>query len=504
MVILASMIGAVYVAQCIVDGNYFTILLIIILVAGLFYILGLYRYTWQIALLLDGLGFIYAPLGFKVSATEISIILVVALLVMTWWRKDLSLNKRLRGQVEVFFTLYIILTFLLYAAVHFYYFWKNPVNAADYSFSNSLKQTSQICAPLCIIVFVFLKPRIFKWKNIGKTLVNITIIYLIIDIAIRCYSLFIGGPGVVVNGDDAMLFIPGINLLENVYVLRYVAPFVVLLGALLLFERERSARCPVSRIKLSLLIFLGFIGGTLSGGRAVIIACVLFFLIAAVIKKRITLLVLTGFIVGGVISIVNIFPDLIFTKDMPEQVKRSVALIVIDRNAFYNARASIESSTNWRMTLFERALDEWKSSSFVFWVGRDVYAYNYDDILEKSLKGGYEGSMESSLRRGATHNLITDILLTYGLIGAILYYAILVWLILLLFFLIKRIPKDQGQRDIILVTLIMLLYHIIYANVGGGFIPNGLAWLIALCVAMGNSWFVNYETKESPSRELVR
>jgi hypothetical protein len=507
VVVVAAMLGAVYIARAIVDQNSLILFVMVATVLGLLYLLKLYQYTWQIALFACSIGCTCAPLGFKISSIELSAVLVVALLSIAWWRKDLIMHYQLRRQPVTIIFFCALFLLLIYAVCHFYVYWRYPFLPAEYSVRNSLKQMFQSYVPMVVVLVVMLKPGMLRLgRHITKTLVFITLFSLILDIGVKCYSVFIQGPGVFGDKDNARLFIAGINLMENIYILRLLGPFAVLLGMFLLAERNKNANCGVYKVVLGLMVLLGLVGSLLSGGRLAVILCILFAVVALLIKKRILALLCMGMFCGGVIAVINLFSNQIFVNNMPERIKRTLYLVSFDRNAnaLQHAKGSIQSSSEWRKELFIRSIKEWQSNRTVIWFGRDVYAFNDDDLLGMSIKGVYEGGMDSSLRRGATHNLISDLLLIYGLIGAILYYLVLVSMVFFLLFILRKIPKEWSERNIVLITLISLIYWIAYAQIGGTWFSDNLAWLVAVCITIGNSYYSNCKESAQPLEGIAK
>jgi len=161
-------------------------------------------------------------------------------------------------------------------------------------------------------------------------------------------------------------------------------------------------------------------------------------------------------------------------------VQRSFAWALMDQAQ--SAEDSIDSSTRWRQALFYRAIDEWKSNPIIFLFGRGTYKYTDDDRLAIKLDP-FENSIDVSLRRAATHNLITDLLIMYGLAGLLLYMAVCAALIRLCwkFATDPQIPTDS--KDLGLICAIDSWYALIYGLSAGGFIPDSLGWFVILIFA---------------------
>src|SRR5262249_19813977 len=130
-----------------------------------------------------------------------------------------------------------------------------------------------------------------------------------------------------------------------------------------------------------------------------------------------------GAFVGGLgaciimVGAVNAFPDAYLQA--PNFVRRSLNWAYFGQERAETAEM-IRGSTEWRTRLFFRALDEWRSDDRIFWFGRATYQFGTGDWFAMKIYGE-EGMLDSSLRRGATHNLITDLLVIFGIIGFVLY-----------------------------------------------------------------------------------
>jgi O-antigen ligase len=127
-------------------------------------------------------------------------------------------------------------------------------------------------------------------------------------------------------------------------------------------------------------------------------------------------------------------------------------------------------------------LDEWRSDSRIFWFGRATYAYGIGDWTAIMLLGE-EGKLQSSLRRGDTHNMITDLLVSYGLYGLILYFATVLSFLYLLWVIRRSEHTDELGKTMALIVLVQMGYTFGYGLIAGSQFPALVAWLYIVLVA---------------------
>jgi hypothetical protein len=167
---------------------------------------------------------------------------------------------------------------------------------------------------------------------------------------------------------------------------------------------------------------------------------------------------------------------------VPFGLQRSLAMIPgMDMS---EAKGDIDASSNWRWLLATQAFDEWKSNSRKFLIGRGVHAFTERDIMVGKLQG-YFGAMDVALRRGATHNIVTDLLITIGLVGTILYIIVFIGLITSIVKILK-IAKDSKNitYDTLFVCLLFSVSMIPIYILGGGGVYNTV--VLVFCSTLPN------------------
>lgn len=475
--VLAATLGVM-----IASGDYLPLLYIVCLFGFVFYIVYLQKFTWHIALSLCYLGFYYRPLGFEFGPLELSCALGALLGVIMVWQK---LPRERVGVLESksFNLLRLtLLVWIAYVALHIIYNISDPYRPADFLLKNAIKSYFAPFAPLVMLWYFSGNPAgIRARQNSLRVIAILLLLGLIVNIAITAYGIFFRPIAIDPDADVSYVgtfTIPVINCRDNLFALRVLGPSAVLIGTVMLCLKQ-GGRAGSSAVPLFLL-FLGSIGASLSGGRAAIVTSIAFVSAVLVLTKRYIglcglFLVAAMFVLG-----VNLASDWI-NRDAPIAVSRPLQWIMVIKNK--DAVRSIESSSDWRQGLFSMAITEWQSASRIFWFGRATYGFDVNDLVARRIAGGFESLKETSLRRGATHNLITDLLIAFGLVGCVLYYCVMFSVIRFLWIVYKFTDVPPLARSLSLVCLIASAEYVIYASVGGGFYPIELVWLLIIMIA---------------------
>ena len=174
------------------------------------------------------------------------------------------------------------------------------------------------------------------------------------------------------------------------------------------------------------------------------------------------------------VALVNVFSAEINAK-APQLVTRTLQVVMVKKGS---AVASIRSSSNWRTELRNRALDEWRTDSRTLFFGRATYRFDEGDMRVRRQVGGYYAGIETALRRGATHNLTTDLLVQYGAVGFSLYMFFLLAFTHALWQALKEARRIGSQSESLL--MIMLIYFIVgipISFLAGSFIGMWTIWV---------------------------
>ena len=464
--------------------DYWTLIFAVTFVGVILYVGFLQHFTWEMALLLCYLGILFRPLGFDIGPTELTCALGGLLALMSFWQRRSQRPHGLLRNRRFDLVKTLLFFWIIYAVIHMGYNIYFPVKPGEFALKNALKSYFETIGPPILLWYFALCPASIRIKgNILRTLSYIVITGLIFNLAISAYGIAthhnLADPDAI--DYTPSFWIGGINARENPYMLRTLGPAAVLLGTVTITLDQTASR--VSRKLSFFLIALGFTGCLLSAGRAAVTVSVALVLVTLILTQRYRASwTILGFAAITVL-IVNVFSGWI-NRNAPVPILRPLQWVMLNKNEY--ATNSIESSSRWREELFRMAIDEWKSSPRTFWFGRATYGFGVNDVFAYQISGQYKAALESSLRRGATHNLITELLVTYGLVGCILYYCIMLAIIRFLWYVYRSGRAPTPVQPIALFCLIIYVSNILIATVQGGtFLPD-IIWLLILLITALN------------------
>lgn len=458
---------AVFLGVVLGESDVLPLLLIGAALFCVLFIVGLYRYLWQASLFLIFFDFSYRPFGFTFGALELGCGLGVGVLVMFFWQKRAWKADSPLLQLTSFRPLQrVLFVWLLYVALHLAFNVKFPYRPTDFVFGNAVKPYFAQSAPLALLYFFSRYPSgLTVKKDFFWTICQLCLCCLIIDIGVRFYLLYSGG-----------MYLPIVNAQPGAYTLRTVGPLALTLATV---GFTRGNWQPIRVVNYCLLFLGGMVGSIVSGGRVTILIGLVAVSVVLFLRRKVVALglVLAVTVVG--IAVANVFSDWINSSANPH-LQRSLQWALFDKKG--EMSADIESSSDWRRKLFDRALTEWQSDPRIFWTGRATYGFGVADETAVMIAGGFEALIETSLRRGATHNLISDLLVSYGLIGFIMYAAVAFTLLRLLWAVYKVPNLSLAADNLVLTALVLSGSWIVYAIVGGGFYPAELVWFLIVLI----------------------
>jgi hypothetical protein len=487
LVIAISLLASLYVGAKVAEGNYFNLGLCSALVLGAFYALVINKYWVFISLVIASFGIRIQPMGPALDAEHLAILLAGGFILSNFWKKvDPAPSERLLSKAFVLFDR-TFLIFTLYLLVHAYVTYYYPSPEIVVAIGNLTKQYFSFWSPFAVIWttthFIRFIPAIKKPHTwIGM----LFLLGIAFNIILRTYSAFFFGVGEkdLVTGEiisPSVLYIPVLNLTDNIFVLRGLSPLVALFGIAMLTSRNKSLTAGGQKILWVLLLALGIVGSLLSMGRATMVITAFLVILCLLIRKHIAavavIFLLFVFLIVGARIAYEADRDYV-----PFGLQRSLAMI--PGMDMPEAKGDIDASSNWRWLLATQAFDEWKSNSRKFLIGRGVHAFTERDMVVIKLQGFF-GAMDVALRRGATHNIVTDLLITVGLVGAILYISVFVGFIVSI---VKILKLAKDSKNITYDTLFMcLLFSVSMIPVyilGGGGIYNTV--VLVFCATLAN------------------
>lgn len=447
------------------------------------YLLIVRNLTWQIALLFCFLDFYFQPVGFRFGALELGCMLGYALVIAHIWQKRADTTQPFfRTSAFRFFRLALSL-WIIYAVMRFGWNHVKPFLPGEYALSNAIKSEFSVTAPLVLMWLFSFRPRDITLKpSYNQVITLLLLVGLLVSIVIRLIGIKEGNFADDISAQDVgvVIYVPILNMTESLYTLRFLGPLSSLAGTVYLTSSQKYARPSWMRLVALILTIGGVFGGGISGGRSGVLVAAGFCLLVLAIRRKFLGVALAALMAVIGFCVLNVFSGEILANPSLAVVQRSFAWAMMDRAQ--SAEDSIDSSTRWRQALFYRAIDEWQSNPIIFWFGRGTYKYTDDDRLAIQLDP-FQNSIDVSLRRAATHNLITDLLVTYGLIGLALYLVVCLALIRLCFKFVTDPQIAPDGKDLGLICAINSLFSVGYGLNAGGFLPAHLGWFVILILA---------------------
>jgi len=377
-----------------------------------------------------------------------------------------------------------------------------PFKPAEFALKNALKSYVATIGPPVLLLYFATHPNSLRVKgNVTRTLALLLLIGLVFNLAITAYGIVTHHNLADPDAIDYMpsLWIPGINARENPYMLRTLAPAAMLLGTTAIAIGRASTG--LSRKIVFSLILLGCVGSVLSGGRAAVTVSVVFVLVTLLLRKRVRAFTAILALAASLLVFVNVFSGWI-NREASVPLLRPLQWVMLEKNEA--ASSSIDSSTKWREELFQMAIAEWKSDPRIFWFGRATYGFGVNDVFAYRIVGGFRAGQESSLRRGATHNLVTDLLITYGLVGCVVYYVLILAILRFLWFVYRSRKTPPAVQPLAFFCVLTYASYIMIATVGGGtFLPDVVWLFIVLVSALHHSAPEEKAQMEAPLSPLL-
>lgn len=473
--ILAVTIG-VFIAEgknyALLGGFSLGLLLIFAKWVGAFWIL--------LGLIYASIGLDIQPIGPRLEPAHVVLAMAWVFIVANFWKrksgiKESAVTKKFKPFLWCFGCLFAYTIGVSFFHTFF------PHSFMGDALRNLIKQQFSICGGFLIIATsLIFKNRFLVGKFPIKNILILVGLGLVFNIALRLYGIFVLRIGEVnlltgMEVPHSTFFIPGINATDNVFILRFLSPMVACLSACILSTHCVSNKTPfIKFLALSNLCF-GVFGSIISQGRVSVLLCIGMVGIVLLVRKRIVLLLAMGFM-----SVLLLFGvKMAFEYDariLPIAVQRSFGWLPFLGST--DARASIDSSTNWRYKTFDSAISEIATSNRILLFGRGVYGFSDRDIAIIN-QGGFDGAIEVNRRRAATHNLITDIILTSGAIGLLLYLVTYCAMLYGLYCCWAGSDSPAAIKDLALAAFVMTFFGLFYSFIAGGFIQTIEALLIS-------------------------
>lgn len=486
------------------EGNFDRVKMVAYALLVMIYTLFWQQHTWLLGVIICALDMWFVGLGFKMSSLEQSMALGGLLALVTWWRKPhIDKPQCLEHWSYGLFTS-LMTAWLIYSLGHLWYSTYDPYNPHDYSLKSASKAALQFVGQFLILRYLISRPAFLRIReNFPYRIAQCLLFGLIANLAMRGYEIatdrFMSTVESPLSDDLPFFQIPLLNLVANVFALRTGTPLTMLIGCTFLFSKWMKDQPPKVKFVFEALVFLSPIGAALSGGRATVLFVMGIGVAIMLMRGRVGFVVAMAAFMIVFTAFVNVFPSAL--DRMPLGVQRSMQWALVNK-AEGGSAGNIEGSTRWRRELAMRALDEWRSDSRIFWFGRATFSFGAADYAAFKIKGD-DAAQDIALRRGATHNMITDLLVSYGLIGFILFNALFISSFWFFWRIYAHTPGlHELSRLLALDCFIYGGFNFVYGVFGGGTFPIVLAWFTA--VLIGSLYFLKPKTESDPSKSRQR
>jgi hypothetical protein len=479
--IIVGFIGVI-LAVDIGQANYSQLGLYAALGISLYFFINGWRNIWWFAALLIFSGVIFHH-GFEVNADHLFIMMISLASMMSITSRGSIPQVIEFRQAGSRSTAIVVGVLVLYGLLHFFAYYSIPYSAPDYALKTSSKAYFECYASMICFLWLMIGPYGFDLKPTWpRTLLIIICFMLAINVALRG-QMFLSGfqaaDGLSTGGaEDYFLHVPIINMQAGIFTLRNICPLSTAI-ILTLASSPGWWRAAGIRLKSAVLlsIFLCLVGALFSGGRATLLFCIIIAFAIAVMRRRMIMIAVMGGFGIICIALINVLSYKINTK-APYYIARAMQVVMIDKGATYD---SVGNSQEARNAAIEEALVQWKKDNRVFFFGRSVYKITWAEAEFMKNRFGIDGFVENAMRGGRTHNLATDLLLQYGLVGCVLYLIAYIKIIRFIFLLHRAIPTSEiapkAMAGAMVVYLPMMFF---YQLLGGTFMPIIVALVVGL------------------------
>jgi hypothetical protein len=450
-----------------------------------YFIINGWRNVWWFTALLIFSGVVFVQ-GFVFNVEHLFILMVLLATILSLVQGDVprkSILMRRAGGRKLSFLITIL---LVYGAIHFGYNLADPISANEYSVKTSTKAYFECFASMTALLWILIGSFQFRMKENWSTLLVLIIVASLFGNVIAKAFLYAAGIGSDLDslGGGGSQFassgvvVPVINMQAGVYTLRNLPPIaIVILGMLITAPGYFRDQKLIMKYLLILGVFLAIVGAIMGGGRATFPFCVGLLITVAMVRRRFNYVILTGMVGIILVIITNIFSKSI-NENAPYYVARSLQTVMIEKGRAYE---TISGSQDVRNDAFAAAIQEWKSDPRRMIFGRSVLYTSTEDILylQKNYKDGF---VRTTLRSGRTHNLVSDLLLQYGIVGFALYISCYFGVAIYAVKLFRAIPGElRVVKALSGAIAVYLPFIIVYHLIGGNFLPMVVVLVMGIC-----------------------
>ena len=479
--VIAACIGLVFAVD-IGSANYEQLGIYAVIATIIYFFVHGWKNVWWLTALLSFSGVIFYQ-AFVINVDHLFVLMLgLASIMFLISRGSMHQAPEFAraGSAGASFVVFILLVFAL---LHFFTYYAIPYSPREYSVKTSSKAYFASFASMFCFFWVTSGPYGFTLKpNWQKTLIVIMIFSVTGNVIVRGVLFLMGFQAVDGLTDESVglgsVFIPLVNMYPGTFALRVVSPLVCLILFMIATGRGWWAESKFS-MKAFVLFGIGMclLGAVFSGGRAVLPSCIVLILAASLMRRKINIIFLMTMAMVLLIALLNIFSDLINSK-APFYVARSVQVILLNKGETYE---TIGNSQEVRDLAAIQSLVEWRRDNRSFFFGRSVLRITADEAEYINDHFGKEGFVMNAMKSGRTHNMITDLLLQYGLVGCILYLAANFMVMRFVWKLRKNLSDEDGvTKSIADAMAIYTPFIFVYFTLSGNFMPIVIPLMIGL------------------------
>ena len=472
---------------------------------SIYFVVNGWRNVWWFTALLIFSGVVFIQ-GFIFNSDHLFVLMIALATVMSQIQKGASRKSMIMRHAGDRGLSAVILVLLLYGGLHFGMNLLSPVVPHEYSVKTASKAYFECFGSMAILLWLLMGNYQFRMSPKWATMLILIIFVCLVGNVAMKGLLYLTGSG---SASDTLgggqfategFVVPILNMQAGVYSLRNSSPvIIVILGMIMTAPGYFKERKFPMKIVLLSAVFLALIGAVLGGGRVTLPFCLGLLLVVALVRRKFNYVIVTGLMAILLLLLVNIFSRVINEK-APYYVARSLQTIMIEKGRSYD---TISGSQDVRNDAFLAAIDEWKSDFRRTIFGRSVYYTSVEDInfIQQNYKDGF---VRTTLRSGRTHNLVSDLLLQYGVIGLALYLGAYVTTAVYAIKLYRRIPAELRMvKALSGAVAIYLPFIIVYHLIGGNFLPMVVVLVIGICRSQLSQYEVEMQVQADQDPKVI-
>lgn len=500
-----GLLVAIWLGMSLAQGEWLNLIILFGFVLGLIFVSGGYRYAFHLLfffVLLNGTF----TIGTAIRSTEQFLVITCAIVAATFWRRPAAVPPpSVLRHWSFSFVQVALFAWIFYVGIHMAI---HLLLFRTEGLQNILKSYNATFTPYLFLLYFLRRPQMLPIPHHYLRVLSLIVsVVVLVSITFRVYQTYYGAPLASPDPSDAdmagPLYIHFLSFTESIYSLRGLGPYSILLGAILWSSNQKLFHVGIRRFVGPCLLAAGIVGSLYSGGRAAIVIGVCSAMVVLILKRKRSLVFIA--FAGAILTIVtaNLFSSWVNTK-APMQISRTLQWILLEKDE--TASGSIKGSSEWRVNLAKYALQEWRRDAKTIAIGVGFQGISASDWAAAGFAGtsltrlSQEFAWEMSVKRVSTHNLFTDLLVGYGLIGALIYYAFLLCLMAFTAHIYFALPDLSIHKDFALFTAGVVWTASLLSNFGGTFLS---AQVILFVIALVCALFQQPETfskGQSPQR----